>query len=168
MKKRTILLLAFLAACAGCKPEDVQTVGIGGLGWHFTAVQNRIQPAIPPVLEFLRQRYPDIRPAEPPKPLAAAFQKAILEGPARLQAHFDSRLVAAMTVTGLPCAAESFPVRDAGKTVAAFVVLDITALTGPPESWKPCSPVRAGEGGDRVAALRGLLGGLLDAAALAN
>ena len=164
MKKLAILLLTLLTACAGYRPEDVQTVGFWGLGWHFTAVQNRIQPAIPPVLDFLRPRYPDIRPAEPPKPLADAFQKAVLDGPARLQAHFDSRLVAALTVTGLPCAAESFPVRDAGKTVAAFVVLDVTALTGPPESWKPCPPIPPGAGGDRVPALRALL----DAAAVSK
>jgi hypothetical protein len=70
-----------------------------------------------------------------------------------------------LTVTGLPCAAESFPVRDAGKTVAAFAVLDTAALSQPPAAWKPCPPVRPGEGGERVPALRALLGALVDAAA---
>ena len=70
-----------------------------------------------------------------------------------------------MTVTGLPCAAESFPVRDGGKTVAAFLVLDVTALAKPPAEWRPCAPAKPGEGGDRVPALRALLADLMDAAA---
>jgi len=166
MKKLSpIILLTLLAACAGWQPGEVQTVGFWALGWHYTATQNRIQPAIPPVLDFLRQRYPEIRPAEPPKELGEDFRAAVLNAPARLQAHLDSRLIAAMTVTGLPCAAESFPVRDGGKTVAAFVVLDVTALSRPPAEWRPCAPVKPGEGGERVPALRALLEALLDAAA---
>jgi len=52
-----------------------------------------------------------------------------------------------------------------GKTVAAFVVLDVTALSHPPAEWRPCAPVEPGEGGERVPALRALLEALLDAAA---
>lgn len=164
MKKLASILL-LLAACAGTAAANVQEIGFWGLGWHFTATQNRIQPAIPPVLDFLRQRYPDIRPAEPPKALAAEFRAAVLDAPAALMEHLDKRLIGAFAVTGLPCAAESFPVRDGGRTVAAFAVLDAAALSQPPSAWKPCPPVRPGEGGERVPALRALLGALVDAAA---
>lgn len=165
MKKLSPIILFLLAACAGTAAANVQEIGFWGLGWHFTATQNRIQPAIPPVLDFLRQRYPDIRPAEPPKALAAEFRTAVLDAPALLMEHLDKRLIGAFTVTGLPCAAESFAVRDGGKTVAAFAVLDAAALSQPPAAWKPCPPVRPGEGGERVPALRALLGALVDAAA---
>jgi hypothetical protein len=165
MKKLASVILLFLAACAGTAAANVQEIGFWGLGWHFTATQNRIQPAIPPVLDFLRQRYPGIRPAEPPKALAAEFRAAVLDAPAALMEHLDKRLIGAFTVTGLPCAAESFPVRDAGKTVAAFAVLDAAALSQPPAAWKPCPPLRPGEGGERVPALRALLGALVDTAA---
>ncbi len=159
------LLLAALAGCATWQPKDVQTVGFWALGWHYTATQNRIQRAIPPVIDFLRPRYPDIRAVEPPKDLGRDFRAAVLNAPARLQRHLDRRMVAAMTVTGLPCAAESFPVRDGKETVAAFFLLDVTALAKPPAEWRPCGPVAPpGAGEDRVAALRALLSGLMDAA----
>ncbi len=161
-----LLLLAALAGCAGWQPKDVQTVGFWALGWHYTATQNRIQRAIPPVVDFLRQRYPDLRAVEPPKALGRDFRAAVLDAPARLQRHLDDRMVAAMTVTGLPCAAESVPVRDEGKTVAAFLVLDVTALAKPPAEWRPCAPVKPpGEGAERVPALRALISDLMDAAA---
>ena len=93
----------------------MQTVGFWALGWHYTATQNRIQRAIPPVIDFLRQRYPDIRAVEPPKDWAGISAPRCSMRRRGLQRHLDRRMVAAMTVTGLPCAAESVPVRDEGR-----------------------------------------------------
>lgn len=147
------------------EPGRVQEVGFWALGWHFTGTQNRIQPAIPPVLAFLREQYPGVRAAEVPAHLGAEFRAAVLDAPAALQAHLDSRFVGAFTVTGLRCAAASFPIRDHGKTVAAFVVLDAALLFRPPDEWHPCPPVSPVKGAGRVEALRALLAALMNAAA---
>lgn len=161
----TFLLPLLLSACVSREPAYVQEVSFWALGWHFTGTQNRIQPAIPPVLEFLREQYPGVRAAEVPAHLGTEFRAAVLDAPARLQAHLDSRFVGAFTVTGLRCAAASFPIRDHGKTVAAFVVLDAALLSRPPGEWHPCPPVPPAKETGRVQALRALLADLMDAAA---
>ena len=164
-KLARILLPILLAACVNREPAYVQEISFWALGWHLTGAQNRIQPAIPPVLEFLRERYPGVREAEVTAELGKEFRAAVLDGPAGLQTYLDSRFVGAFTVTGLRCAAASFPVRDEGTTVAAFVVLDAALLSRPPDEWHPCPPVPQVKGPGRVAALRALLADLMDAAA---
>lgn len=165
VKLARILLPLLLAACVASEPGRVQDVAFWALGWHLTGTQNRIQPAIPPVLDFLRERYPGVRPAETTRELSRAFQAAVLQAPAELQAHLENRMIGVFTVTGLPCAAESFPVRDHGKTVAAFIVLDAPLLARPSDEWHPCPPVPQLAEPRRVEALRALLAALMNAAA---
>jgi hypothetical protein len=153
-------LFLLLASCAGT--GDVRDLGFWGLGWQFTAVQNRLQPAIPPVLAYLRARYPGIRPAEVPKAFERDFQAAILDAPADMQDRLTRRMVGAFAVSGLPCAAEGYPVREEDWSVGAFIVLDLDKLAGPPGGWLPCPPIPPGEIGERVPALRALIATLVD------
>jgi hypothetical protein len=106
-----------------------------------------------------------VRTAEVPAGLGTEFRAAVLGAPARLQTHLNSRFVGAYTVAGLRCAAVSFPVRDHGTTVAAFVVLDAELLSHPPGEWHPCPPVPPAQEAGRVEALRELLADLVNAAA---
>lgn len=159
-----LLSLILLAACVDREPGKVQEIGFWALGWHFTATQNRIQPAIPPVIEFLRERYPGVRTAEVPAELGAEFRAAVLDAPAQVQEYLNSRFVGAYTVANLRCAAASFPVRDHGTTVAAFVVLDAELLLRPPDEWHPCPPVPPAREAGRVEALRALLVDLMNGA----
>ena len=76
-KKAGMFLFLLLAACAGT--GDVRDLGFWGLGWQFTAVQNRLQPAIPPVLADARTRYPGLRAADVPSALGKDFRVAILK-----------------------------------------------------------------------------------------
>ena len=167
-KLARILLLVFLTACVNREPAYVQEIGFWALGWHFTGTQNRIQPAIPPVLEFLSERYPGVRAAETTRDLNHEFQAAVLGAPPQLRTYLDNRMIDVFTVTGLPCAAASFPVRDHGKTVAAFLVLDAPLLFRPPDEWHPCPPVPQKGDAGRVEALRALLADLMNAAARAD
>jgi hypothetical protein len=146
------------------EPGWVQEIGFWALGWHSTATQNRIQPAIPPVLEFLHERYPGVRAAEVPANLGAEFRAAVLKAPAQVQEYLNSRFIGAFTVTGLRCAGASFPVRDHGTTVAAFVVLDAELLSQPPGEWHPCPPVPPAREARRVEALCALLVDLMNGA----
>ena len=155
------LALAFLlAACAG--GGNVRDLGFWGLGWQFTAVQNRLQPAIPPVLADLKARYPDIRPVQVPRAFEREFQAAILGAPADLQDQLTRRMVGAFAVSGLPCAAEGFPVHEAELAVGAYIVLDLDRLAGPPADWTPCPPVPPVEASGRILALRALISTLVD------
>jgi hypothetical protein len=140
----------------------VRDLGFWGLGWQFTPVQNRLQPAIPPVLQYLRARYPGVRPAEVPRAFERDFQAAILDAPADMQDRLTRRMVGAFAVSGMPCAAEGFPVREEDWSVGAFIVLDLDRLAGPSGGWMPCPPIPPGETGERVPALRELIGTLVD------
>jgi hypothetical protein len=155
-----IALTLLLTACAGS--GSVQDLGFWGLGWQFTAVQNRLQPAIPPVLAFLKQRYPDVRPAAVPQSFERDFQAAILDAPADLQDQLTRRMVGAFAVSGLPCAAEGYPVHEADLAAGAFVVLDLDKLAAAPGDWTPCPPVPPVEASARVPALRELVSTLVD------
>ena len=165
MKKRgfALLLLVFHTACAAT--GDVRDLGFWGVGWQFTAVQNRLQPAIPPVLAYLQERHPGVNPAEVPKGFERDFQAAILDAPAAVQDRLTRRMVGVFAVSGMPCAAEGYPVRDGDRAVAVFIVLDLGALSGPPRGWTLCPPVPPGEAGERVPALRALLSALVAAQA---
>ena len=154
------LFFLLLAACSGT--ADVRDLGFWALGWQFTPVQNRLQPAIPPVLAYLRDRYPGVNAVAVPKAFERDFQDAILKAPADMQDRLTRRMVGAFAVSGLPCAAEGYPVREEGWAVAAFIVLDLDRLAGPPAGWQPCPPIPPGEIGDRVPALRGLIATLVD------
>jgi len=150
-----LCVFLLLASCAGT--GDVRDLGFWGLGWQFTPVQNRLQPAIPPVLAYLRARYPGVRPAEVPKAFERDFQEAILKAPADMQDRLTRRMVGAFAVSGLPCAAEGYPVQEEDWSVAAFIVLDLDKLAGPSGGWIPCPPIPPGEAGERVPALRALI-----------
>jgi len=156
---RLAAVLFLLAACAGT--PDVRDLGFWALGWQFTAVQNRLQPAIPPVLADLRARHPGVRAADVPRAFEHDFQVAVLGAPAAMQDRLTRRLIGAFAVSGLPCAAEAQPVRDGDRTVAAFVVLDIEKLSAPPRDWTPCPPTTPAGENERVPALRALIGSLM-------
>lgn len=166
MKFRSLastLLLLIAAACTGT--ANVNDLGFWGMGWQFTAVQNRLQPAIPPVLAALRERYPDIQPAEVPSGFEQEFRGAILSAPGPMQDRLDRRLVGAFAVSGLPCAAEAHPVVEGEWVIGAYIVLDMPSLAKPPQHWMPCPPFPPGEAGPRVPALRVLISTLVDATA---
>lgn len=156
------LALLVLAACAGGGPSKVQDLGFWGLGWQFTAVQNRLQPAIPPVLAYLKERYPKIKPAKIPSGFEQEFRGAILSAPGTMQERLDRRMVGAFAVSGLPCAAEAHPVIAGEWAIGTFLVLDIPALAKPPEDWMPCPPAPPGQAGPRVSALRALIATLVN------
>jgi hypothetical protein len=158
------LLLLLLTACAGGgnTRSKVQDLGFWGLGWQFTAVQNRLQPAIPPVLEFLKSRYPKIAPAQVPSGFEQEFRGAILSAPGIVQDRLDRRMIGAFAVSGLSCAAEAHPVISGEWAVGTFLVLDIASLEKPPEDWTPCPPALPGEAGPRVPALRALIATLVN------
>jgi len=157
------LVFLFLGACAG--DPNVRDLGFWGLGWQFTAVQNRLQPAIPPVLAYLRERYPGIKAAKVPSGFEQEFRGAILSAPGKLQHRLDRRLVRAFTVTGLPCAATAYAVEERDWAVGAFLVLDVGRLSRSPGDWTPCPPFPPGDAGDRVPALRALIATLVDVTA---
>ena len=154
-----VVLLA-AAACAPINANTVQELSAWGYGWQFTPVQNRIQPAIPPVLRFLRLRYPDIRRADLPDALGREFRASLWPAPPAYRDLATRRLVGVFTVDGLPCAAEGYPVRDEGRPVAAFIALNAAIAGQPPERWRLC----AGDSvsGDRVTALRDLIRGAME------
>jgi hypothetical protein len=156
----TCFLVLLLAACAG--GGDVRDIGFWGLGWQFTPVQNRLQPAIPPVLADLRTRYPGIEPADVPRDFERDFQEAILKAPADVQDLLTRRMVGAFAVSGLSCAAEGFPVREEAWAVGAYIVLDLDKLAAPPRDWTPCPPAAPGGYDARVPALRALIATLVE------
>lgn len=157
---RIIGAFFFLAACAAT--GSVRDIGFWGLGWQFTAVQNRLQPAIPPVLADLRARYPGVAPAAVPRAFERDFQAAILKAPADVQDRLTRRMIGAFAVSGLPCAAAGYPVREGDRAVGAYIVLDIGKLVAPPGDWTPCPPVPPVETGDRIPALRALVSTLVE------
>lgn len=158
-----LILFLVLTACTGT--ANVRDLSFWGLGWQFTAVQNRLQPAIPPVLAELRKRYPRIKPAQPSSGFEQEFRGAILSAPGPMQDRLDRRLVGAFAVSGLPCAAEAHPVIEGEWVIGAYIVLDMPSLAKPPQDWTPCPPFPPGEAGPRVPALRALISELVDVTA---
>ncbi|MCG8547380.1 MAG: hypothetical protein MJE12_24550 [Alphaproteobacteria bacterium] len=154
--------LPAMAACAPINAETVQELSAWGYGWQFTAVQNRIQPAIPPVLRFLRLRDPKIRRADLPESLGRDFRATLWPAPPAYRDLAERRLIGVFTVDGPACAAEGFPVRDEGRAVAVFVALDAGIADLPPEKWRPCAG--GGLAGNRVSALRDLIRGAMEKA----
>lgn len=166
MKFRSLastLLLLIAAACAGT--PNVRDLSFWGLGWQFTAVQNRIQPAIPPVLASLRERYPGIKSVQVPSGFEQEFRGAILSAPGEMQDQLDRRLVGAFAVSGLPCAAEAHPVIEGEWVIGAYIILDMPSLAKPPQDWTPCPPFPPGQAGPRVPALRALISELVSVTA---
>ena len=163
LTRRVILvpffLLAVLGGCAGT--GSVQDLGFWGIGWQLKPVQNRIQPAIPPVLAYMRAENPDVKAAAVPDAFGQEFRTAITAAPGALQRELDTRMVGAFAVTGLPCAAQAVPVNEDGWAVGAFLVLDMEALMRDPADWEPCPPTPPVEVEGRVPALRELISTLV-------
>ena len=135
--------------------DRVSDISAWGLGWQLKGVQNRVQPAIPPVVRFLRRSHPDIRPATGRDAAAREIRRAMMGFEAEPGRRLQKRLIGVFLVTGLPCGARAYPVSDRSATVAAFVVLDVDAIAGEPSRWRLCGKKIAPE--DRATALRQLI-----------
>jgi len=85
----------------------------------------------------------------------AEIRRAMMGFAAAPGQRLQKRLVGVFLVTGLPCGARAYPVSDGGKTVAAFIVLDVDAVAGDPSRWRICNKPVAGN--SRAAALRALI-----------
>lgn len=156
-----LTLLAFLAGCAAGREEDVQDIAFWALGWQLKAVQNRVEPAYPPVLRYLRPGKPEVQSAEPSAALADELGRALFGGDVTQQ-RLERRLIGVFTVTGYCCAADGIPVRDRNVPVAGFVVLDIAKVEEEPPHWTTCDDLVLLD--DRVVALRRLVVDALDRA----
>ena len=153
-----LLVLFFGIGVQGCSSapgHGVSDISAWGLGWQLRGVQNRVQPAIPPVLRYLRQAHPGIRPAARQDAAVAEIRRAMMGFEARPGRRLQQRLIGVLLVTGLPCGARAYPVSDRGRTVAAFLVLDVGAVAGDPSQWRLCG--RRMTAPDRAAALRRLI-----------
>jgi len=135
---RILAVTAFLVGCGTIDARSVQDIGAWGIGWQLKAPQNRIGPAIPPVVAFLRADNPAIKSQVPPRPVAEMFRSVTfaLKGPAHNQV--ERRLIGVFVVSGQGCALRGYPVRDRGRTVAAFLTLDGSALADDPSGWTLC------------------------------
>lgn len=153
---------AILAGCGTIDARSVQDIGAWGIGWQLKAPQNRIGPAIPPVVAFLRAENPAIGSLEPPPSVAATFRTVVLTLAGSAHGKVERRLVGVFTVSGQGCAFREYPVREDGKTVAAFLTLDSSAMTGEPSGWTLCERQTLPAGRD--AAFRVLLLSALDRA----
>lgn len=132
------LCIATLSGCAAPHPPAVTDLAFWGIGWQLKGAHNRVRPAIPPVVQFLKNNHPDVRPASPATPLAAGIRRAMMGLRGADRSLLQRRLVGVFLVTGLRCGAAALPVRDGGAAVAAFVVLDVDALSGDPAGWVSC------------------------------
>lgn len=159
-----VLLLIGLGGCAA-GAGSVQDLGFWGVGWQLKPVQNRLQPAIPPVLAYLRAQEPAVKAAAVPDAFGREFRTAITAAPGALQRELDKRMVGAFAVTGLSCAALAVPVSADGWAVGAVLVLDMEALARSPADWEPCPPTPPVEVEGRVPALRELIATLVTATA---
>lgn len=152
---RLLAVAALLAGCGSIDARSVQEIGAWGIGWQLKAPQNRIGPAIPPVVAFLRAENPAIRSLEPPRPLAATFRAVVLTLTGPAQGKVERRLIGTFTVSGQGCVLRGYPVRDEGRTVAAFLTVDGSAMMGEPSGWTLCERQALPAGRD--AAFRALL-----------
>ncbi len=135
---RVFVVTAILAGCGTIDAQSVQDIGSWGIGWQLKAPQNRIGPAIPPVVAFRRVENPAIRSLEPPRPVAAMFRAAVLKLTGSAHGKVERRLIGVFTVSGQGCALRGYPVRDDGRTVAGFLTLDSGAMMGEPSDWMLC------------------------------
>ncbi len=159
---RVFAVAALLAGCGTIDARSVQDIGVWGIGWQLKAPQNRIGPAIPPVVTFLRAENPAIKSLEPTRPVAAMFRTVVLKLTGSVHAKVERRLIGVFTVSGQGCALRGYPVREDGGTVAAFLTLDSGAMAGEPSAWTLCEPQALPAG--REAAFRVLLLSTLDRA----
>ena len=157
----SVMLLIGLGGCAGT--GSVQDLGFWGIGWQLKPVQDRLQPAIPPVLAYLRAQEPAVKAAAVPDAFGREFRTAITAAPGALQRELDKRMVGAFVVTDLSCAALAVPVTADGWAVGAFLVLDMDAMERDPADWTPCPPTPPVELEGRVPALRELIATLVTA-----
>ncbi len=141
--------------CSTAPGNAVSDISAWGLGWQLRGVHNRVQPAIPPVIRFLRQTHPGVRPVVGRDDTVAEIRRAMMGFEAEPGGRLQRRLVGVFLVTGLPCGARAYPVSDGAMTVAAFVVLDVEAIAGDPSQWRLCNKPVAGT--SRAAALRALI-----------
>lgn len=144
-----------LAGCGAIDARSVQDISAWGIGWHLKAPQNRIGPAIPPVVDFLRAENPKIESVETPRVIAKTFRAVVLNLKSPDLGTVERRLIGVSTVAGQGCALRGYPVRDGGKTVAAFLTLDTGAVAGEPSGWTLCHALNLPAG--REAAFRSLL-----------
>lgn len=152
---RVLAVTAFLVGCGTIDARSVQDIGAWGIGWQLKAPQNRIGPAIPPVVEFLRTGNPAIKPLEPPRAVAKMFRDVVLGLKGSAHRTVERRLVGVFTVSGQGCALRGYPVRDGKRTVATFLTLDAGAMVGDPSGWSLCDGQALPAGRD--AAFRNLL-----------
>ena len=150
-----VLVSAGVHGCSTVPVDGVSDISAWGLGWQLRGLQNRVQPAIPPVLRFLRQAHPEVRPAVGRDDAVAEIRRAMMGFEAEPEGQLQRRLVGVFLVTELPCGARAYPVSDRAVTVAAFVVLDVEAIAGDPSQWRLCNKPVAGD--NRAAALRALI-----------
>lgn len=146
------------AILAGCMPMDGTTAQVAsawGLGWQARAPQNRIGPAIPPIVAFLRKWRPKLQPEEPQATLVRTYRNIVFELRGEDRKRLADRLIAIHGVKGLGCVMRGYPVRDQGAVVAAFLVLDVRMALREPPHWRLCNPGQVPEG--YAAAVRALL-----------
>lgn len=152
---RILAVTAVLVGCGTIDARSVQDIGAWGIGWQLKAPQNRIGPAIPPVVALLRTGNPAIKSLEPPRAVAEMFRSVVLALKGSAHNQVERRLIGVFAVSGQGCALRGYPVRDGGRTVAAFLSLDSSALTGDPSGWTLCEGQALPAGRD--AAFRTLL-----------
>lgn len=157
-----LAVTVMLAGCGSIVARSVQDISAWGIGWQLKAPQNRIGPAIPPIVDFLRLENPKIESVESPRAVAKMFRTVVLnlKGPELDKA--GRRLIGVFTVTGQGCALQGYPVRDGGRTVAAFLTLDTEAMAGESSGWTLCRPRNLPAGHD--AAFRSLVLSALEGA----
>lgn len=152
---QALAVTVMLAGCGTIDARSVQDISAWGIGWQLKAPQNRIGPAIPPVINFLRPASPAIESADPPSVIAVSFRTIVLGLKGATSGRVDRRLIGVFTVLGQGCALRGYPVRDGGRTIAAFIMLDSSAMAGKPSGWRLCYPQNLPAGHDM--AFRSLL-----------
>ena len=136
---RALAVAVMLAGCGSIDARSVQDISAWGIGWQLKAPQNRIGPAIPPVIHFLRAANPAIESADPPSAVAASFRTIVLGLKGADSGRVDRSLIGVFTVSGQGCALRGYPVRDGGRTVAAFFTLD-SSYDGREAVWLEALP----------------------------
>ena len=159
---RVLAATAILVGCGTIDVRSVQDIAAWGIGWQLKAPQNRIGPAISPVVGFLRTGNAAIRSREPARSVAVMYRAAVLKLQGAAHGKVERRLIGVFTVSGQGCALRGYPVRDGDRSVAAFLTLDSDAMAGRPSDWSLCNPRTLPA--DRDAAFRVLLLSALDRA----
>ena len=136
---RVLAVTIVLAGCGSIDARSIQDISAWGIGWQLKAPQNRIGPAIPPVVDFLRTKNSKIGGVETPRVVAKTFRTVVLNLKTLELGKVERRLIGVFTVSGQGCALRGYPVRDGGSTVAAFLTLDSGAMAGKPAGWTLCN-----------------------------